>query len=480
MRSHHTLRALVAVAAFAGCRATTEGPKVQQTVQQIVVTPNPVTVGAGDTVPLTVSAVDSQGRSVAGIVITLTSSDTSIVLIVPPNLVIGRDSGTSAHVTATGGGVSRLVPVVVFAPHWLYISAGGDHSCGVRSDNRAYCWGANAYGQLGNGTTTPSTRPVPVAEPVAFVTTLAGGTYSCAEAAALPGTWYCWGNNADGQLNTGDQPSRPVPVALGLALGTTTWPVVATGADHACQTASGVIYCWGANGSGQLGGADTVGHSGPMRVTGITVAPPYPNNSVVISAGRAHTCAEVGSLWCWGSNAHGQLGIGDTTFRSSAVTLTTMPGAPYLVTAGGDHTCAITSPTGYVYCWGENGSGQLGDGSTLDRWTPVPIQGSYDFIYLSAGGAHTCGLTSGPAAGYTAYCWGNNAHGQLGNGSTANNGVPVAVSGGLAFSEVSAGSTHTCGVTPTGAAYCWGGNQFGQLGDGTTADRLQPVAVLAP
>jgi alpha-tubulin suppressor-like RCC1 family protein len=477
MRFPRAYLALTVAVDMAGCRATTEGPSVQQ----ITVTPNPIIVGTGDTVAITVSATDAQGNPVTGITIALKSSDTTIVRIAPGNLVIGKDSG-SAGVTASTEGVSRQVPVFVYVPYWLYVSAGGDHTCGVRSDDRAYCWGANTYGQLGNGTTTPSLKPVAVAEPVHFVTTLAGGTYSCAEAAAAPGAWYCWGNNVNGQLNTGDQSNRSTPLTLGLNLGTTTWPVVGTGDGHACQTASGVIQCWGANGSGQLGSGDTGSHTGAAQVTGISVMPPYPNNSVVISAGSTHTCAEVdGSLWCWGGNTHGQLGVGDTMLRSSAVAPTTVPGAASLVTAGGSHTCAITSPTGYTYCWGENGSGQLGDGSTVDRWTPVPLQVSYVFFYaLSAGGMHTCGLIPGPAAGFAAYCWGNNAHGQLGNGTTANDSVPVAVVGGRSFSEVSAGATHTCGVTPTGVAYCWGGNQFGQLGDGTTTDRPQPTPVLAP
>lgn len=477
MRFQFVLVSLVAAVTIASCRAVTEGPSVQK----VTVTPNRLGVGTGDTATLTVSATDAQGNPVAGITVALASSDTSVVQVAKGNLVIGRDTG-SAVVTASAQGASAQVTVVVYIPYWLYISAGGDHTCGVRSDDRAYCWGANAYGQLGNGTTTPTTRPMAVAEPVHFVTTVAGGTYSCAEAEVTPGAWYCWGNNANGQLNTGDFSNRSVPVSVGLSLGSTISPVLAAGDTHACQTAGGVIQCWGANGSGQLGSGNTGSHAGAVQVTGISVTPPYPNNSVVISAGSTHTCAEVdGSLWCWGGNSHGQLGVGDTTLRSSAAAPTTVPGVATLVTAGGNHSCAITSPTGYTYCWGENGSGQLGDGSTVDRWTPVPLDVSYvSFYALSAGGAHTCGLIAGPAAGFAAYCWGNNAHGQLGNGTTANDSVPVAVVGSVSFSEVSAGATHTCGVTPTGVAYCWGGNQFGQLGDGTTTDRPQPTPVLSP
>ncbi len=144
------------------------------------------------------------------------------------------------------------------------------------------------------------------------------------------------------------------------------------------------------------------------------------------------------------------------------------------VSAEGAHTCGVTSG-GAAYCWGYNGDGELGDGTTADRLSPVPVGGGVSFAAVSAGdGGDTCGVTAGGAA----YCWGDNSLGELGDGTTTNRSSPVLVAGGVSFAAVSAGDIHTCGVTAGGAASCWGLNSAGQLGDGTTTDRSSPVLVV--
>ena len=149
--------------------------------------------------------------------------------------------------------------------------------------------------------------------------------------------------------------------------------------------------------------------------------------------------------------------------------------------AGVFHSCALTS-VGAAYCWGRNGEGRLGDGSTVEKHTPAPVSGALSFAALAADGGYTCGLTDVGAA----YCWGANQHGQLGDGSTTTSSVPVAVSGGLNFVAVDAGGMpaiksvgfgHTCGLTAAGMAYCWGANNRGQLGDGSTTNSVAPQAV---
>ncbi len=153
------------------------------------------------------------------------------------------------------------------------------------------------------------------------------------------------------------------------------------------------------------------------------------------------------------------------------------------ITAGGAHTCAHAGGAYYMsfawYCWGANGSGQLGDGTTTDRLTRVLVGGGRSFTIVSAGGSHTCGVAggSGTVAG-DAYCWGANDHGQLGTGAIIQQTSPALVAGGLSFAALSAGGSHTCGVIAGGGVYCWGNNSAGQLGNGTTTSSSVPVKVL--
>src|SRR5438093_133984 len=143
------------------------------------------------------------------------------------------------------------------------------------------------------------------------------------------------------------------------------------------------------------------------------------------------------------------------------------------VSAGQYHTCGVTA-AGAAYCWGDNRSGELGDGTTIDRSAPGLVAGGVSFAAVSAGYAHTCGVTVAGAA----YCWGHNGFGQLGDGTTTFRSSPVLVAGGVSFATVDAGLFyHTCGVTAAGAAYCWGRNFDGQLGDETTTDRSAPGLV---
>jgi len=242
---------------------------------------------------------------------------------------------------------------------------------------------------------------------------------------------------------------------------------ISAGYYHSCGvTPGGAAYCWGEN-SGELGNGTNTDSPTPVAVSGgLTFAS--------ISAGFIETCGVTtsGAAYCWGDNYSGQGGNG-TTGRSSYSPVAVSGGLTFAaVSASYDYTCGVTL-SGTAYCWGSNVHGQLGNGTTTDSPTPVAVSGGLAFAAVSAGDGHTCGVTPGGAA----YCWGYNSSGALGNGTTTNSAIPVAVSGGLTFAAVSAGVDHTCGVTPSGAAYCWGFNVYGMLGNGTTTSSTTPVAV---
>ncbi|HXF04921.1 MAG TPA: RCC1 repeat-containing protein, partial [Blastocatellia bacterium] len=195
-----------------------------------------------------------------------------------------------------------------------------------------------------------------------------------------------------------------------------------------------------------------------------------------ITAGGNHTCALTrgGGVKCWGSNSSGQLGDGTTTNNNVPVDVVGLGSGIRAIAAGGNHTCALTTGGG-VKCWGSNSSGQLGDGTTADNSVPVDVHGlESGVVAIAAGWSHTCALTAGGGV----KCWGRNSFGQLGDGTTTSRNVPVDVSGlGRGIKAITAGGNHTCVLTTGGGVKCWGSNSSGQLGDGTTTNRSAPADV---
>jgi alpha-tubulin suppressor-like RCC1 family protein len=404
------------------------------------------------------------------------------------SIAVGRDF-TCARTTAGGilcwgtNGSGQLgdgsssarrvpVPVVGLSGDVAAITVGFDYACALTTAGEAECWGDNQVGQLGNGSTQSSLVPVAVAELPAPASAIAAGSdHTCA--LTTDGAVRCWGNNSVQQLGDLYVSSDRIPAWVsGLAIPPVAAELspLAAGGNHTCAVApGGGAQCWGSNDDGELGNATTEASNVPVSVVGLA------GGVAALAAGSHHTCAltTVGGVLCWGMGVNGQLGDGTSAERLVPTAVVGLESGVAAITAGSDHTCALTL-AGRVLCWGSNANGYLGDGTTEPRSTPVPVVGlEGGALAIAAGDRHTCArMRDGSVR-----CWGWNIYGQLGDGTTSPSSVPVPVTGlADAAVAIAAGSVHTCAVLASGSVQCWGWNSSGQLGDGTTTASLVPVS----
>jgi alpha-tubulin suppressor-like RCC1 family protein len=389
------------------------------------------------------------------------------------SLSIGSDTATVPF-SATGGTGSLTVIVNTWVTYTKIVT-GQAFGCGLTTAETVYCWGDNAYGQIGNGA-SPSTLPaalvptrvlLPTSPGNGVIDIAAGGYHACA--ILQSNAVYCWGENNQGQLGIGTSDGNPHPTPAQIP--SATYSQIAAGSYHTCgiEGTGGTNYldCWGDNTFGELaiGTTDGSPHPTPTNTGNIYL-------SGYVSAGGGHTCAIGGSggLYCWGDNSAGAIGVGVTggTYATPQfITVNPTGLGTSLVSAGNNNTCAIDAQA-YAYCWGDNVDGQLGNGSTAAANAPVRVPG-LQFTQISSGALQTCGL----ALGGVPYCWGNNSLGSLGNGTTGGNlpsPTAVVISGSASEIVSSLGGQFACYlVSGSNGVYCYGYNLQGDLGVGVSS-----------
>jgi alpha-tubulin suppressor-like RCC1 family protein len=370
-------------------------------------------------------------------------------------------------------GSGRKPQIVVGTGVVSRIANGPDFACALRTNGDVLCWGSGERGELGIGRRAAFQMPQPVALASAASDLAAGHSHACAVVAGL---LACWGANDGGQLGVivqGGAGFTPVAVT-----GLVSVTQVAAGRDTTCAIAASNLRCWGRNSHGQLGATMPVTEAAqimPTLVTGLGGPPRQ------VTMGELHTCVlnDAGAVYCFGANGYGQLGAGDTVTNALPREVK-LPGAAKSISAGYFHTCALLT-AGATYCWGRNSSEQLGippqAGSSPVPYMPMPTLvgglGSTEVRAISAGGSHTCALMSSGGV----QCWGANYWGQLGDGMIAQRHTPAPVLGLTSgASALSTGAAYGCAALATGGMRCWGHNVAGQLGS-NTAWRASPVSV---
>ena len=380
-----------------------------------------------------------------------------------------------------------------------YLAAASTFAC-ASLKGTVFCWGANNSGQLGNGTTTSSLTPTPVKNLGSGIQGIAADYQtSCA---VVAGAAYCWGDNSFGILGDNSTVASPVPVQVqGL---TSNSQSIAVGGNHACAAVNGAAYCWGFNSFGQLGDNSMANEQVPVPVQGLT------SGVTAVAAGWNHSCAVVnGAAYCWGDNESAQLGNGTCGQDDISAVPQPVQGLTSGVTAiaaGYLYSCAVAN--GVAYCWGNDAHGQLGAGQEPSLMGgqpgmaycpgpgggagmqqtcslfPLQVQGlSSGVESITAGIYHTCAVANGAA-----YCWGVDISGQLENGDVWDGsfyqldpvqGLTAGVTAISASGPDPNNDDMNCAMA-NGNVYCWGSNAFGQLGDGTTTDSAVPVKVQFP
>jgi len=481
---------LLAAILTASCDGDDDALGPSSVVETVAVIPGVFSMIVGDTLRLVSIARGDIGNPIAGRPIAWETSSPNVVTVSETGLVKALGAGAAninATIEGVVGTATVMVSPKFDNAAFASVTAGGAHTCAVTATGTAHCWGRDESGQLGvppplticlpdEGGFPCGLVPFPVAGGLSFAQLTAGDAHTCG--LTSNGSAWCWGNNAYGQLGDSSFTSRNAPVAVSTGV---KFASIEAGDSHTCGlTSGGAAWCWGRNNSGQLGDGTTA----PSRSTPVAVVMPVGATFQQIAPGgsdsRGFTCGVTtsGTTYCWGSNARGQLGQGTRDFTRHPLPAPVSGGLAFtlLATGLGDHACGLTV-AGAAYCWGGNSDGALGDGSTIDSFLPLAVSGGLSFQKLATGGNEELGLTCGLTTTAAAYCWGENGVGTVGDGSTSGRRTPVAVAGGRQFESITMGFRHVCARTTSGTVYCWGSGRIGQLGANSTSSSALPVKV---
>jgi len=398
--------------------------------------------------------------------------------------ISGLQSADAAPVASppsgpAAGGTILSLPVSS-AVSFAHIAAGNGTSLAVAVDGTAWGWGYNAEGQLGNGSTSNSSTPVQVKVPAGHtIIQVAAAAYDSL-ALDSDGTLWAWGSNVSGELGTGNYASSTTPVQVKIPAGHSITQVAA-GDSHSLAVASdGTVWAWGENGYGQLGNGTNTSSTTPVQVK-----IPAGHTITQIATGSYHSVAVAsdGTVWAWGDNVFGGLGDGTLNYSSTPVQVQVPAGHTFTQVAASSYSSLAVASDGTAWGWGYNAQGQLGNGSnSVESLTPVQVQvpAGHTITQIAAGGFHSLAVGSDG----TVWAWGSNSNGQLGNGTTNDNPtttpVQVRTPAGHTITQVAGGYDHSLAVASDGTAWAWGDNALGQLGNGSSTNSSTPLQVVPP
>lgn len=501
----------LAVAGLAACSGDSSGPDTTSPVATVEVLAPDSSVTLGSQLQVSVVLRGANGQRLADRQVTWTSSDTSVSAVRENDGLVSNYRSGIVTITATSEGKSGSMPLQVLTgldiasirinPDGRTMLVGSAVRLSVqainsRNESQSFYDGAT-WNMLDPGVAAFDLGPGPLNRNTVLTTfdhpgtvrievqvdalsdietyqvvhaswsSVSGGNlFSCGITTSHQG--YCWGTGGWGEVN-GAYPAEQAPTRLG---GPATYDAISTGYMNACGLVAGAPWCWG---RGPFA-AGTIG--APVAIAGAA-------GFMSIAVGMTHACAlkVAGEAWCWGEDWAGQLGNGPGEV-TSAVAVPVSGGHLFTsLAAGTNHTCAIDLDAS-AWCWGQNASGKLGNGTLVAcspgaspycSTIPVQVLGGHHFSSIAAGQEHSCALDADGAA----WCWGSDDQGALGNAAEhADAAVPVAVDGGLHFTAITAGDSFTCALALDGQAWCWGSDNNGRLGTNGGPARQTPVAVL--